>query len=93
MITLLVGPHYSYLMKQSDVFTTPVANVTQEQVFSQDNIRKNTFGFIAGADVNVDRLVISGRLGWDVQNNNGDGTTTTPQYKNIWLQGTVGLRF
>ena len=29
----------------------------------------------------------------DIQNNNGDGTSTTPRYKNVWFQGTLGFKF
>ena len=27
-----------------------------------------------------------------IQNNNGDGTSATPRYKNVWYQATIGLR-
>jgi hypothetical protein len=33
------------------------------------------------------------RGSWDLKNNNGDGTSTTPRYKNVWYQATVGYRF
>ncbi|MFZ4457027.1 MAG: porin family protein [Bacteroidales bacterium] len=91
--TLLVGPQYSFLIKQSDVFSTNVLTTQQEQEFSNDNIRKNTLCFLGGLDVNIDRLVIGGRVGWDFMNNNGDGTSTTPRYKNVWSQLTLGYKF
>ena len=92
-VTLLFGPQYSYLLKQKDDFTGGSLTSTQEQIYTNDNIRKNTFGFTGGADLNVDHLVIGLRAGWDVQNNNGDGTSTTPRYKNMWYQATIGYRF
>ena len=91
--TLLVGPQYSYLMKQNDVFENSVTSVDQQRVFNNDNIRKNTLCFVGGADVNLMKLVLSARAGWDIQNNNGDGTSTTPRYKNVWYQATIGYRF
>jgi len=31
-------------------------------------------------------------VGWDLMKNNGDGTKTTPRYKNVWAQVSVGFR-
>jgi len=91
-ITILAGPQYSYLMKRKDVFVNGINTVAQEQEFSNDNIRKNILGFTGGVDITVKHFVIGARAGWDLQTNNGDGTTTTPRYKNRWIQATVGYR-
>jgi hypothetical protein len=92
-VTLLAGPQFSYLMRQKDVFSSPTTNYQQEEEFENDNIRRNTLCFIGGIDFNFDNTVIGARAGWDLSNNNGDGTSTTPRYKNAWLQATVGFRF
>ena len=92
MITLLVGPQYSYLMKQHDKFTNPITNIETNTDFDTDNIRKNTFCVVGGVDINLDNLVFGARVGMDMYNNNGDGTSTTPRYKNVWAQATVGFR-
>lgn len=92
-VSILFGPQFSYLMKQKDDFTGGTITSTQEQSYTNDNYRKNTFCLTGGADLNVDHLVIGLRAGWDVENNNGDGTTTTPRYKNMWYQATIGYRF
>lgn len=92
-VSLLFGPQFSYLLKQKDDFKGGTISSTQEDQFSNDNIRKNTFCLTGGADFNVDHLVIGVRAGWDVKNNNGDGTSTTPRYKNMWYQATIGYRF
>ncbi len=92
-LTLLIGPQYSYLLKQKDVFTNGNTSILQQQEFQNDNIRKNILCFAAGADITLDHTVISGRVGWDIQNNKGDGTSSTPRYKNVWYQLTVGYRF
>ena len=89
MVTLLAGPQFSYLMKQRDEFP----NATIEEEFKNDNIRKNIMCFVIGVDINPNRFVFGARAGWDVQENNGDGTSTTPRYKNVWYQATVGFRF
>lgn len=91
--TLLAGPQYSYLISQQNKFENAVTTIVQEQEFENDNIRKNTFCFSGGADIMLNHLVISGRAGWDILNNNGDGTSTTPRYKNAWYQLTAGYIF
>jgi Outer membrane protein beta-barrel domain len=93
MLTVVAGPQYSFLVREKNVFENTLFTSTQEQEFDNDNIRKNTLCFLGGVDVNFDKLVISGRAGWDVQNNAGDGNSNTPRYKNVWYQATIGVRF
>jgi hypothetical protein len=92
-ITLVAGPQFSYLISRKDVFKTTANTFEQEQEFENDNIRKNTLGASVGLDINISHFVIGARAAWDLQENNGDGTSTTPRYKNTWLQATVGFRF
>jgi len=92
-LTLLAGPQFSYLLTQKDVLTNSSTSSQQEQEFKNDNIRKNILCFLGGVDFNFNHLVLGARAGWDLANNNGDGTSTTPRYKNVWLQATVGVRF
>lgn len=91
-ITILAGPQYSYLIKQRDEFTNSILSSVQEKEFQNDNLRKNILCFLGGVDINLTQFVISVRAGWDIQNNNGDGTSTNPRYKNMWYQATVGVR-
>lgn len=91
--TLLAGPQYSYLVHQRDVWDNSISSYAQEQEFQNDNIRKNIFGIVGGLDINMKHITLGARVNWDVQSNNGDGTATTPQYKNVWFQGTVGYKF
>jgi Outer membrane protein beta-barrel domain len=92
VLTILIGPQYSYLLKQTDEFENSILNTEQNKEFNNDNLRKNTLSAAGGFDVNLQNFVISGRAGWDFQNNNGDGTKTTPRYKNAWVQATIGFR-
>lgn len=92
-LSVVAGVQYSYLLNQDDHFTYGANSVTQSQAFKNDNVRKNIFGAVGGIDVNIRHLVLSGRTGWDMQTNNGNGTSYTPRYKNVWLQGTIGYRF
>jgi hypothetical protein len=92
-LSIVAGPQFSYLIKQKDVFTSNLLSDEQEQDFKNDNIRKNIFCLIGGVDVNLSHIVLGVRVGWDVSNNNGDGSSTNPQYRNVWYQATLGLRF
>lgn len=92
-ITIVGGPQYSYLINQRDIYTNSSSTYAQEQEFVYDNIRKNVFGFSGGLDVNLNHFTLGTRFNWDVQNNNGDGTSTSPRYKNVWWQTTIGYRF
>ena len=90
--SILAGPQFSYLMSKKNEFNGAV-NQTQQDNFNNDNIRKNTLCFIGGVDINLDKLVIGARAGWDLKTNNGDGTSNTPRYKNTWYQLTLGYKF
>jgi hypothetical protein len=92
-ITLLAGPQYSYLLKQKDVLANSTTSVLQEREFANDDIRKNILGITGGVDFTLKHMIVSTRVGWDIQKNNGDGTTSTPNYKNVLYQLTVGYRF
>jgi hypothetical protein len=92
IITLLAGPQFSFLIKETYKFENEFININDEQAFTNDNIRKNILCFVGGFDINLNQLVIGARVGCDLQNNKGDGTSTTPRYKNIWYQGTLGYR-
>ncbi len=92
-LTIVAGPQYSYLLKRTDEFTSSSSSFSQEEEFKNDDIRKNIFGFVWGVDVYVKKVVLGARMGWDIQNNNGNGTSSTPRYKNAWVQGTIGYSF
>jgi hypothetical protein len=91
--TIVAGPQFSYLLNQRDAFTSSAYSYLQEQEFNQDNPRKNIFGVVGGLDINLRHVVLGARVNWDVQNNNGDGSSSTPRYKNVWFQGTIGYSF
>ena len=91
-MTIQLGPQYSYLIKQKNAFSNAATSIEQAEEFKNENIRKNTLCFIGGLDINIQRIVIGARAGWDIQNNNGDGTSTAPRYKNAWTQLTMGFR-
>lgn len=89
---LLGGPEYSYLLSRDYTFTNGVTSSTTQQEFQNDNIAHNVFGLMFGIDLVFNHLVIGGRVAWDLQDNNGNGGSTLPRYRNIWEQVTVGIR-
>jgi hypothetical protein len=91
-LTIVVGPQYSVLLKQTDDFTFE-GGQEQRQRFQQEQTRRGTAGTIAGLDLNFGHLVLSGRTGWDLAENPRSGDPETPHYRNKWLQGTIGYRF
>ncbi|MBN2662542.1 MAG: PorT family protein [Bacteroidales bacterium] len=91
--SILAGPQYSYLIKQTNKFESSITNIELEEQFDNEDIRKNTLCFTGGLDFNVENIVIGTRVGWDLLKNNGDGTTTALRYKNVWYQLTVGIKF
>lgn len=92
-ITFLAGPQFSYLIRQKDEFKNGTTSIAQEKEFENDNVRKNIFGFAGGLDININHVIIGARAGVDIMNNHGNGSSSTPRYKNTWLQGTIGFRF
>ncbi len=91
-LSIVAGPQYAFLLHQKNVFNAGGSTLVQETEFENEQIRKNVFGVTAGLDINIGHFVIAPRVGADLLNNNGDGTSTTPRYKNRWLQLTVGVR-
>lgn len=92
-LSIVVGPQYSFLLSQEDHLTSGPYTSTQFREYENGNIRKNTLGALVGFDVNINHFVVSPRAGWDFQTNHGDGSSSTPRYKNQWLQLTLGYRF
>lgn len=91
-LTLLAGPQFSYLTKQKDVLANSLTSIEQSQEFENENLRKNILSASFGINLNLSQIVIGLRSNFDLYNNHGDGTSSTPRYKNAWLQATVGFR-
>jgi hypothetical protein len=92
-VSILFGPQYSFLLKQTDDFKGGSITASEIETYSNDNFRKNIFGLSGGVDFNFTSIVIGLRASWDTTTNNGDGTSFTPRYKNMWYQATLGYRF
>ncbi len=93
VLTIVAGPQYSYLISQKNVFKSAGATVAQTDEFENDDLRKNTLCFTGGLDITIQHVVLGLRGGWDLRNNSVNESSTTPRYKNTWLQATLGFRF
>ena len=91
-VTLVAGPQFAYLLRQKNENSFGDYSQELEEEFDNNNIRKNMLGFVAGFDVNISFVVVSARIGWDFQYNDGEGNSTAPRYKNQWVQFTMGVR-
>jgi hypothetical protein len=91
-LTVLVGPQFSFQVSERNDYTYGNNSAAQEEEFENDNIRKNILGISTGFDINIYHVVVSGRACWDLQNNKGDGTSTTPRYRNQFVQLTIGFK-
>ena len=90
---ILVGPQFSFLTSTKTKYT--VANTSHEQQIDQDNdnLRKNILGGVIGLEAAAGPIVLDLRYSLDFQKNNGDGSSTTPTYKNQVIALSAGLRF
>lgn len=89
---IVAGPQYSYLLATKTSFKSGSAIYMQTVNNDNDNISKNIFGGVLGLDINLDRnFFLYGRYTIDFKNNNGDGTSTTPAYKNQVFQAGIGI--
>jgi hypothetical protein len=90
---ILVGPQFSFLSSTKTNFT--VSNSSYETVVKEDNdnLRKNILGGVIGVEAMASNFVVGLRYNIDFQNNNGDGSTSTPRYKNQVVALSVGVVF
>ncbi len=91
---IVAGPQYSYLLSTHTNFKSGDASYKQTVNNENDNICKNIFGGVIGADINLDdNFFLYSRYTIDFKNNNGDGTSSTPAYKNQVIQVGLGILF
>jgi Outer membrane protein beta-barrel domain len=90
---IVVGPQFSFLASTKTNFTTN--NLAYENIVKEenDNLRKNIFGGVIGIEAGAKSFVASLRYNMDFQNNNGDGTSSTPRYKNQVIALGLGIVF
>lgn len=90
---IVVGPQFSFRTSTSTKFTVNNASYESQVKEDNDNLRKNILGGVIGVEAGAKNFVASLRYNIDFQNNNGDGTSTTPKYKNQVIALGVGIIF
>ncbi|UPT68297.1 MAG: PorT family protein [Sphingobacteriales bacterium JAD_PAG50586_3] len=94
-LAIVAGPQLSFLMSQKDAYSADGDRIIIEQQFKNQTLRKANVGIAGGIDVWILKILLSGRVGCDLQKNTTTSSagTQAPSYKNFWGQVTLGLRF
>lgn len=90
---ILVGPQFSFLTSTQTKFTVNNSTVENLVKTDNDNLRKNILGGVLGIEAASGPVVFNLRYNLDFQNNNGDGSSSIPKYKNQVIALGVGFRF
>lgn len=89
---MVLGPQFSFLTSTNTKFVTNNALYENNVNNDNSNLRKNLLGGVGGIEVSAANAIFSLRYSIDFQSNNGDGTSSTPKYKNQVLGLSVGFR-
>jgi hypothetical protein len=89
---IVLARQYSYLLSTHTTFKSCDATYEQTVNNENDNLTKNIFCGVVGAEINLNRnLFIYGRYTIDFKKNNGDGTSSNPSYKNQVFRFGLGV--
>jgi hypothetical protein len=89
---IVVGPQFSFLTSTSTKFITNNATYQNDVEEDNDNLKKNVLGGVIGIEATSSNVVFGLRYSIDFQNNNGDGSSSTPKYKNQVIGLSVGFK-
>lgn len=90
---IMAGPQFSYLASTTNVYSNGIATSVQKQ-YSDDasNFHRAIIGGVAGFSIDLSKNIdFRARYALDLQKNNGDGTSQTPEFRNQVFQ--FGLAF
>jgi hypothetical protein len=90
---IVVGPQYSFLTSTKSNFTSGSTSYQQQVQNDNNNLKKNILGGVVGIEAGASNIVFAARYNLDFQENNGDGSSTTPTYKNQVIALSIGVRF
>lgn len=91
---ITLGPQVSFLTSTKTKFET--ANSSYEQTVKADNenLKKSLVGGVIGLGFDItNKVSINGRYALDLQKNNENGTSETPQYRNQVIQAGLAISF
>lgn len=89
-----LGPQISFLTSTTEKFESGDEDYRRTVKAENDNLRKNIIGGVLGAGFNLGtNTSLTARYALDLQKNNGDGDSETPEFKNQVIQVGLGIRF
>jgi hypothetical protein len=87
-----VGPQVSFLTSTTETFQQGESQYRTTVEEDNDNLKKNLIGGVIGAGFGIGaKTTLFGRYAIDLQQNNENGTSQTPRYKNQVFQIGLGL--
>ena len=87
-----VGPQVSFLTSTTETFDQGESEYRTTVEEDNDNLKKSLIGGVVGVGFTVGpRTSLFGRYAIDLQQNNENGTSQTPRYKNQVFQVGLGL--
>jgi hypothetical protein len=87
---IYLGPQISFLTKTTNTYDGTFSSAQQTKYESDaDKFKKSIVGGVLGAGFDItNKLSLTGRYALDLQKNNENGTSETPQFKNqVWQAG------
>ncbi|MBC8052909.1 MAG: PorT family protein [Sphingobacteriaceae bacterium] len=89
-----LGPQVSFLTSTTEKFETGDDEYRRTVKAENDDLRKNLIGGVIGVGFNVGtRTSLVARYALDLQKNEGNGNSETPEYRNQVIQLGLGFKF
>jgi hypothetical protein len=90
----VIGPQFSFLTSTRTVVKSGQNSMEQTVDNDNSNLRKNVLGGVIGFDITLERhAFIYARYTLDLQIDNGNGSPSTPEYRNQVFMMGIGLLF
>lgn len=91
-LNIHVGPQVSFLTSTTESFKQGESQYGTTVKNDNNNLKKNLIGGVVGVGFNISsKTSLYGRYAIDLQQNNENGTSQTPRYKNQVFQVGLGL--
>jgi opacity protein-like surface antigen len=91
---VVVGPQVSFLTSTTNVYSNGFSTTVQKQYNDDsDNFRKSLIAGVAGISFDLSKSVdLHARYALDLQKNNENGTSQTPEYRNQVFEFGLGFK-
>jgi hypothetical protein len=91
--SMVIGPQVSFLMSTKNSYTNGYSTAVMQQYESEsDRFKKNLIDGVVGVSFAIaPKVVLEGRYTLDFQQNNANGSSQIPEYRNQGFQ--LGIAF